>query len=50
MDGNVSAPAGDVVRGVFVQLVPVALVPVAVHSLHAQLLHPLSVRRIEVIF
>ena len=42
MDGHISAPAADVVRGVLVQLVPVALVPVTVHSLHAQLLHPLS--------
>ena len=42
MDGHISAPAADVVRGVLVQLVPVALIPVAVHSLHTKLLHPLS--------
>ena len=41
MDGHISAPATDVVSGVLVQLVPVALVPVTVHSLHAELLHPL---------
>ena len=41
MDGHISAPAADVVRGVLVELVPVALGLVAVHRLHAQLLHPL---------
>ena len=41
MDGHISAPAADVVRGVLVELVPVALGLMAVHRLHAQLLHPL---------
>ena len=39
MDSHISAPAADVVRGVLVQLVPVALVAVTVHRLHAELLH-----------
>ena len=50
MDGHISAPATDVVRGVLVQLVPIALVPVTVHSLHAQLLHPLSEGESRLVF
>ena len=41
MDGHISAPSGNIIRGVLVELVPVALGLVAVHRLHAQLLHPL---------
>ena len=41
MDGDVSAPARDVVRAVLQDLVPVALLRAAHHRVHRQLLHSL---------